>query len=250
MITTFYWIPAYTYGTLLSSTGCCISLWYFNIFYWPTSYPYIILLILTISLPIPMILYCQLLAHCLYLLYSTIIYWLPAYTYGIYYLLLAPCLSIWNSTTFYWPTDYPYGTLLSSTGPLTISLVLSYPFLAYPYRNQLSSTGPLPISMVLYYLLLAPFLSLWYHIIFYWLPEFPFGTLLIFYWPTAYTYDTVLHSTGSLPIHRVLYYLLLTPSSCLLHIALVLFYLLLAHCLYLWYSTFSTGPLPIPIVLY
>ena len=163
---TFYWLPVYPYGTLLSSTGSlpitvvlyylllshCLNLWYSIIFRWPLS--------------IPLVPYYLLLAKCLYLWYSTVFFWLPAYSYCtlpssiwlpdgtllpstyslpipmlIYYLLLAPCLSLWYPTSFYWPTAYPFDTLLFSTGFL-------------------------PISMILFYILQAHCLSLWYSYIF------------------------------------------------------------------------------------
>ena len=110
--TIFFLIPAYTYGTLLPSTD--------TIFYWPTAYHFGTLLQVpsTGPLPIPMVFYYFLQDPCVPLLYSTIIYWLPAYPYDTllsftgslslpmvhYYLLLASCLNLWYSTTFYWPT--------------------------------------------------------------------------------------------------------------------------------------------------
>ena len=139
----------------------------------------------------------------------------------VYYLLLAPCIS--------------HGTLLPSTVPL-------------------------PISLVLYYLLLTPCLSLWYSITFYLVPAYTsihmvsYYLLLIyflylrystsFHWPTAYPCGTLLPSAG--------------------HCLSLLYYQLLAPCLFLWYSTIfywltsntygtllsSTGPLPIAIALY
>ena len=150
----FYCLTAYTYGTLLSSNGPYLSLLYSNIFYWPNAYTYGTLLSSTGSLLIPMILYYLLLSYCLYLWYSTsslpmgpvhllgtllsssgpmpilwystVFYWLPAYTYGtllsstgslpipmvLYHLLLPPVLYLWYSTTFYWLPAYTYGTLL------------------------------------------------------------------------------------------------------------------------------------------
>ena len=56
--------------------------------------------------------------------------------------------------------------------------------------------------------------------------------MVLFYLPLP-SYSTLLSSTGSLPIHMVLFYILLV--QCL--ILLVLFYLLLPFCLYLLYST-------------
>ena len=119
-----------------------LSKWYSTIFYWPIAYTYGTLLSSTGSLSIPMVLYYFLLAPCLYLWYSTFFFWFPAYPYGTFLHSTGPLTSILYSTTFYWPTACIYGTLLPSTG------------------SQL-------IPIVLYYLLLAPFLSLWYFIIFY-----------------------------------------------------------------------------------
>ena len=166
----------------------------------------------------------------------TFFFWLTAYTYGtllsttepwpiptvLYYHLLAPCLSMSYFTTFYWPNAYTIGTLLSSKGSLPIPIV-----------NILPSTGPLPMPMLLYYILLTHCVYLWYSTIFYWLPAYSYGILLPstgslpipmllfhFYWPTVYHYSTLLTSTSSMPIPIVLYYILL------------------AHCRYLWYSTY------------
>ena len=109
--------------------------------------------------------------------------------------------------------------------------------------------------------MLAPCLYLWLSHIFYWLP--------------AYHYGTLLPSPGPLPIPMVLYHLLLPPVLNLWYSSTCTYYLLpaytygtflplLAPCLYLWYSSIffwlpaypygtplpSTGPLPIPMVLY
>ena len=135
----------------------CISLLYCTIFYWPTAYPYGILLFSTGPQPIPMVHYYHLLVHwpipmvlnyhllapCLSLWYSSTFYWLPDYTDGtllpstyslpihmsLYYLLLAPCLSLWYPSSFNWPTAYPYGTILPSIDPLHIPMILYYRFL-------------------------------------------------------------------------------------------------------------------------
>ena len=137
----------------------CLYLWYSTIFYCPTAYTFGTLLSSTGFLPITTVLFHLLLALCLSLCYSTIFSSIPAYTYGtllpstcsltipkvIYYLLLTHCLSLWYSINFYWPTAYS-------------SLV--YWLHAYPYEILLSSTDSLPIRMVLVYLLLAPCLSL------------------------------------------------------------------------------------------
>ena len=121
--TTFYRLPAYPYGTLLSSTG---------------------------SLPLPLIIYYILLVHCLSLWDSTAISG------------SAPCIYLCYSSTFYWPTSYTYGTLLPSTDPLPIPMVLYYLLLATTYTNgtRLSSIGSRPIHMLFYYLLLDPCLYL------------------------------------------------------------------------------------------
>ena len=67
--------------------------------------------------------YHLLLAQWLSLWYNTIFTGPLAISTVLYYLLLAhwPCL--WYTTIFYWFNDPPYGTLLSSTGPLAISMV-------------------------------------------------------------------------------------------------------------------------------
>ena len=156
-------LHAYPYDTLLYSTGSlpihvvlyylllapCLSLLYSTVFYWVGFYTYDALLPSTGPLHILMVLYYLLLAHCLYLWYSTIFYWpLPismellsstAPGLSICYLLLDPCFYLWYSTTFYWLPDYPYGTLLFSTGPFTITIVLAHLLLAhcllyYPLR--------------------------------------------------------------------------------------------------------------------
>ena len=113
------WPTAYRYGTLLPSTGQCLSLWYTTTLYWLLSIPVMLFYIL---LALPLILY--------YLLwYFTTFYWLNAYPYVPpiplvrYYLLIAPCLSLWYSTVIYWLYAYTYDTLLPSTGPLSIPMV-------------------------------------------------------------------------------------------------------------------------------
>ena len=86
--------------------------------------------------------------------------------------------------------------------------------------------------MVLYYRLLTYCPYLRYYTIIYWLPVYPCRTLLPSTCPTAYTFGTLLSSTGSLPIPIVVYY----------H--------QLAHCLYYVTLLYSSDPLPIPMVLY
>ena len=185
--------------------------------------------------------------------YLLLAHWI--YLYGTLPLLLAYLLSLWYTTLSYWPTGYPYGTLLSSTGPMAISMV-HYPLLLahwisllytaifyWPagylfgtipspngnhYGTLLPSSGPLEISMVHSPLQSTHWLSLVY--------------TLIFYWPTGYHY-------GTLPSP-------IDPMA----ISMVYYPLLLAHWLSLWYTTifywptcylygtllFSTGPLAIP----
>ena len=134
----------------------------------------------------------------------------------LYYLLLALCLSQCYPTSFYWPTAYTYGTIF-----------IFYWLPAYPKGSLLPSTGQLPIPTVPYHLLMTLCLSLlfsfnnllthclylWYYSTFYWLPVYPYGTVLlstgsllylwystIFYCPTTNTYGILLSSTGPLPI--------------------------------------------------
>ena len=166
--TTFKWLPAYLYGTLLLSTGPlpislvlyylllapCLSLWYSITFYLAPAYTYGILLPSIDPLPIPMILHYLALDHCLFLWYSTTFYLALLVPMVLYYILLAPCLFLWYSTIFYWLTPNTYCILLSSTGPLPMPIVIHYLHLALPFVP--------PIPMILYYLLLAPCLSLWY----------------------------------------------------------------------------------------
>ena len=140
----------------------------------------------------------------------------------VYYHMLAHCLYLWYTTTFYWPTAYIYGTLLPSTGLLLIPMVPNY-------------------------LRLAHILSLWCSTAFYWLLSIPV-VLCIFYWITDCTSVTLLPSSGSLLIPMVLYYLLLAhylflctaytfgtllPSTGSLPILMVIYCHLLALCLYL-----------------
>ena len=153
-----------------------------------------------------MVLFYLLLTHCLYLGYSTTIYWLPAY----------PCRTLLPSTSplpiplvlyyiliFYWLPAYPYISLLPYTGPLPMPMLLYYLLLptTCTYGTQLFCTDSLRIPMVLYYILLAPSLFLWYSTTFYWHPAYPYcnilpstGPLLIptcmvlFYLPTVYPY--------------------------------------------------------------
>ena len=113
---TFYWLHAYTYGTLIPSTGSlpipmvlyylllapCLSLWNSTTFYWPTAYTYGILLSSN--------------GPCISPWYFTIFYWPNDYTMILFCLQLAPFLSLWYSTIFYCPTAYTQGILLSYNG--------------------------------------------------------------------------------------------------------------------------------------
>ena len=125
------------------------------------------------------------------------------------YLLLALYLYLYFSITFYWPIAFT-GSLIY----LWCSTIL-YLLHAYPYSTLLSSTGPLPFTMVLSYLLLAHCVSLWYSTTFFWFPAYTYGFLLpstvplpiptcmvlfYFYLPNVYPivlyYGTLLSSTG------------------------------------------------------
>ena len=124
------------------------------------------------------------------------------------------------------------------------------------FGTLLYSTALLPIRMPLYYLLLAPCLSLWYSSIFYWLPAYPYGTLLpstghclyqwnstIFYSIPAYTYVNLLSSTAFT-------YDTLLPSSGSLNILMVIYYLLLANCLSLWHFITFNWPTAYSTIVY
>ena len=147
----------------------------------------------------------------------------------LYYLLLAHFLSLWYSSIFYWIPAYTYGIILSSNGSLPIPTVLYYRLLAtWPTAYSTILYWLLPKLMILFYLLLAPCLYLWNSTTFYCLP--------------AYTYDILQSFTGFMPIPMVFttFYLIptyifgtLLSSTGYLHIPLVLFYLLLPSCLYL-----------------
>ena len=154
-----------SYGTLLPSTvplpislvlyylllTPCLSLWYSITFYLAPAYT-----------SKRMVSYYLLLTHYLYLRYSTTFHWPMAYPCGTLLPSAGPCLSLWYytifywlpvysfvwcSTIFYWLTSNTYATLLSSTGPLPITIVLYYLHLALPFVP--------PIPMVLYYILEA-----------------------------------------------------------------------------------------------
>ena len=100
------------------------------------------------------------------------------------YLLLAHWLSLVYTTIYYWPIGCLYGTLLSSTGPLVL-------------------------SMVHFHLLLAHWFSLWYTTIFYCPTSPPYGMLL--------SSGPVTPSYGTLPISADL--LAVIMVHCLLHLA-------------------------------
>ena len=93
--TIFYWSTGYPFGTLLCS-------------YWLTGYPYDTLLSSASPLAVNMVLYDHLLAHPLFLLYSTI---------------------------FYWHIGYLYDITLSFSDPHAIPLVLFYLLLAHLLRK-------------------------------------------------------------------------------------------------------------------
>ena len=142
--------PCLSYGTLLSSTDSLpvtVVLHYLLLGPCLYLYTYGILLPSTDPLPIPKVLYYLPLAHCLSLWYSSTFCWALPVHMVLYYLLLAPCLFLWYSTIFYWLTSNTYATLLSSTGPLPLTIDLYYFHLALPFVP--------PIPMVLYYILEA-----------------------------------------------------------------------------------------------
>ena len=163
----------------------------------------------------------------------------------VFFYLFALYLFLWYFTSFYLPTAYINGTLLYSSCPLPITILLFFILLAQCLYLWYSTIYLHSAYLLLFFILLFHCLYIWYSIVFYWLP--------------AYPYDSLLPSTGSLSIPIVPYYLLLPP--CL---SLWFFYNhLLTHCLYLWYySTFiwflqisntippSTSSLSIPMVLY
>ena len=204
------------------------SLWYTSIFYWPTGPPYGTRLSSTGPLVVPMVHY-----HLLRTL--PIVH---------YYLLQGHWLSLWYTTIFYWPIGPPFGTLQSSTCHLAIFMV-----------HLVSSTGTLVITMVHNRLLLTHWLYLWSTTIFYW-PNGPLcGThylmlvqwlslwyTTIFYWPTGTPYGTLLSFPGQVA-HS---YGTLSFSSSSLAVSVVHYYLLLAHCLFLWYTLIFYWPIGPP----
>ena len=198
--TLFYWPTGYLYDTLPSSIDPLtdpmvhyyflltnwLSLRYTIIFYRPNG-PLYGTHQSSIGRPLalPMERYYLLLAHLPIPMDTTISTGPLAVSVEYYYLLLAHWLSLRYTIIFYWPTGPPYCTQLSYTDPLT------------PMRlcgTLLSSTGPLAISLVHYHLLLAHWLSLWY--------------ITTFYWPTGYLYSTLPSSTGPLAISMIQFYFL------------------------------------------
>ena len=139
---------------------------------------------------------------------------------------------------------------------------------AYTYGALPSSTGSLTIPLILYCHLLAHCLTLWYSTTFYWLPVSLWYSIT-FYKVPAYHYGILLPSTGLLHIPMVLYYFLLanrlypwysTIFYWSLPVPMELYYLLLIPGLSIWYSTIflctygtllqSTDSLPTPILHY
>ena len=96
-----------------------------------------------------------------------------------YPLILAHWLSLWYAPIFYRPTGYLCGTLPSLISPLIIPMMHCYILLATGYHY---GTLSFHIPMLHCYLLLALWIFLWY--------------TTFFYWPTGYTYVTLLFSAG------------------------------------------------------
>ena len=187
-----------------------LSLWYTCIFYWPTGPPYVRLL----SSPGPV-------AQS----YGTLPFSTAPVAVSVvhYYLLLAHWLSLWYTLIFLWPTGphfvhiYMY-LLLAHWLSLWYITIFFLPT-GYLYDTLLPSTGPLSISMVHYHLLLAHWLSL--------------RCTTIFFWPTGPFYANLQYSIGQLASPGPV-----APSYVTLPF-------LMAHLLFLWYTTSSTGPLDI-----
>ena len=138
-----------------------------------------------------------------------------------YHLLLVHWISLWSTTILYLRTDPPLGTLLSSTGPLVISIVHYYLLLSHHWLSLWYTTifywsigfiydTPLYI-LTHYYFLLAHWSSLCYSTIFYWQACSLYGTLPSSPSPVApcVTYVTLPFSTGPLAVPMVHYHLLL-----------------------------------------
>ena len=109
----------------------------------------------------------------------------PFYPYDTLLSSTSHWISLWYTIISYWHTSNPYVTLLSSTGPLDISMV-----------HSLFSIGPLAIPMLHCYFLLVNWISLW--------------NTTLSYWPTGYLNGTRSFSIGPLAISMVHFYLLLS----------------------------------------
>ena len=92
-----------------------------------------------------------LLAHWLSLWYTILSYWPTNYPCGTQSSLLAHWLSLWYKPIFYSPSGYLYGSLPSPIGPLTIYMEHYYLLLAQwlSVGTLLSASGPLVISMIM-----------------------------------------------------------------------------------------------------
>ena len=137
-----------------------------------------------------------------------------------YYLLLAHWISLWYTTS---PIDPLAILMVHFTLLLAHWLSLWYTTIFYWHNGYLfgtlpSPTGPRDISIVHYYFLLARWISVWYNTLSYWQSLL---YTLTFFWPTG-------NLNGTLPS-------LIDPLA----ISNVHSYLLLAHCMSLWYT-----PLP------
>ena len=131
-------------------------------------------------------------------------------------------------------TGYLYGILLSSTGPLNISMVhypvllahwlsLSYTPIFYRPTGYLCGTlrsliSPIIIPLIALLFSTGHLIALWYTI--------------IFYWPTGNPYVTLLSSTGTLDISMVHALFSIGPLA----IPMLHCYFLLANWISLWYT--------------
>ena len=184
-----------------------LSLRYTIIFNWPTGSPYCTLASFSGQLVL-------LFVHCHLLLAHWPSIWFSQY------LLKAHWLSLWYTTIYFWPIGCPCGAILSSFGPLAL-------------------------SMLLYYDLLTNWLSLWYATIFYW-PSGPFlCNTIIFYWPTCCFYGTLPSSTGQLAVSLVHYHLLLAHWISLWNTTIFYWPMTLPRVI-----LYCTGPLYISSVHY
>ena len=163
---------------------------------------------------------------------------------------------------------YLYGTLLSSTGPLDISmvhhpLILAHrlslwhtPIFYWPI-GYLCGTLPLIIPMIHCYTSTGHWISLWYTVISYWLTGYPYVTLLFSTCPLDISMVHSLFAIGPLAIPVLHCYFLLVNWISLLYttliywptgylngtrsfpigplaISMVHYYLLLAYWLSIW----------------